>query len=80
MFNPGKQEEIFAWMIGKFDELKNILVAVGEVDDSFRGGQSTKKFAGLKSYLMKGSKTVVSLSFKEIEGIIGYELCKSAYN
>lgn len=80
VFNPGKQEEIFAWMIDKFDELKNALVAVGEVDDSFRGGQSTEKFAGLKSYLMKESKKVVSLSFKEIENIIGCDLCMSAYN
>lgn len=80
VFNPGKQEEIFAWMIDKFDGLKDALVSVGEVDSVFNSGQSTEEFAELKSYLMKQSKTVISLSFKEIEDIIGCELCKSAYN
>ncbi|MGN0155348.1 MAG: DUF4268 domain-containing protein [Lachnospiraceae bacterium] len=33
VFNPSKQEEIFSWMIDKFDELCNALIAVGEMDE-----------------------------------------------
>ena len=33
MFNPSKQEEIFSWMIDKFDELCKALIAVGEMDE-----------------------------------------------
>lgn len=32
IFNPDKQEYLFSWMIGKFDELCNALVEVGEMD------------------------------------------------
>ncbi len=80
VFNPKKQAELFAWMIDKFEELKNALVLVGEIDSSFKVDHSTEKFAGLKSYLMKENRAVISLSFKEIEDIIGCELCKSAYH
>jgi len=44
--------------------LKNALVVIDEVDSTFIGGQSTEKFAELKSYLMKESRTGISLSFK----------------
>ena len=80
VFNPKKQEELFAWMIDKFDELKNALALVGEIDSSFKANQSTEKFAGLKAYLNEENKDFISLSFKEIEDIIGCDLCRSAYN
>ena len=31
VFNPKKQEELFAWMIEKFDALKKALITVGEI-------------------------------------------------
>ena len=31
IFNPNKQEELFAWMLHKFDQLYNALVKVGEI-------------------------------------------------
>jgi len=46
--------------------LKNTLVAIDEVDFTFIVGQSTEKFAELKSNLMKERKKAISLSFKEI--------------
>jgi hypothetical protein len=36
IFNPKKQDEIFAWMVDKFKELKNALIFVGEIDASLR--------------------------------------------
>ncbi|WP_147291421.1 DUF4268 domain-containing protein [Clostridium putrefaciens] len=45
IFNPEKQEELFSWMIDKFDEICNALVKVGELDDE---EQPTDKFTGLK--------------------------------
>lgn len=80
IFNPQKQEELFSWMIDKFEELKNALVTVGEMDSSFKGGQPTEKFSKLKTYLQNVNKTMLTLSFKKIEDIIGSELCKSAYS
>lgn len=44
VFNPGKQDEIFVWMIDIFDKLKSALIAVGELNDSTRVGQSIEKF------------------------------------
>jgi hypothetical protein len=76
IFNPEKQEELFAWMIDKFDEMCNALVKVGELDDE---EQPTEKFAGLKHYLVSSCKSEITLSFAEIESIIGTALCKSAY-
>ncbi|MFR1708848.1 MAG: hypothetical protein ACLSV2_08105 [Clostridium sp.] len=46
--------------------LKNAFVAIGEVDSTFIGGQSTEKSAELKSDLMKERKKDILLSFKEI--------------
>ena len=33
IYNPEKQEELFAWMIDKFDEICYALIKVGEMDD-----------------------------------------------
>lgn len=33
VFNPSKQEEYFAWMVDKCDELSNALVQVGEMEE-----------------------------------------------
>lgn len=76
IFNPEKQEELFAWMIDKFDEMCNALVQVGELDDE---EQPTEKFGGLKQYLVTSGDSEIKLSFAEIENIIGTTLCKSAY-
>ena len=38
------------------------------------------KFSKLKQYLENCGKTELTLTFTDIEAIIGYNLCKSAYN
>ncbi len=76
IFNPEKQDELFAWMLDKFDELNNALVAVGELSEDKK---SVDKFSGLKQYLLSSGKSEITLSFAEIENIIGMTLCKSAY-
>lgn len=75
VFNPSKQEEYFAWMIEKCDELSNALVHVGEMDEE---PQDKTKFSKLKQYLENCSNSELSLKFSEIESIIGCSLCKSA--
>ena len=75
VFNPSKQEEYFAWMIDKCDELSNALVHVGEMDEE---PQDKTKFSKLKQYLENCSNSELSLKFSEIESIIGCLLCKSA--
>ena len=77
VFNPSKQEEYFAWMIDKCDELSNALVQVGEMDEE---PKEKDKFSKLKQYLENCGKTELTLTFPDIEAIIGYNLCKSAYN
>ena len=77
VFNPSKQEEYFAWMIDKCDELSNALVQVGEMDEE---PQEKDKFSKLKQYLENCGKTEMTLTFADIEAIIGCTLCKSAYN
>ena len=77
VFNPSKQEEYFAWMIDKCDELSNALVQVGEMDEE---PQEKDKFSKLKQYLENCGKTELTLTFTDIEAIIGCNLCKSAYN
>ena len=77
VFNPSKQEEYFAWMIDKCDELSNALVQVGEMDEE---PQEKDKFSKLKQYLENCGKTELTLTFADIEAIIGCTLCKSAYN
>lgn len=77
VFNPSKQAEYFAWMIDKCDELSNALVQVGEMDEE---PQEKEKFSKLKLYLVGCGKQELTLTFAEIEDIIGYSLCKSAYN
>jgi hypothetical protein len=56
--------------------MSNALVKVGELDDE---ELPTEKFAGLKQYLVLSCKSEITLSFAEIESIIGTALCKSAY-
>ena len=77
VFNPSKQEEYFAWMIDKCEELSNALVQVGEMDEE---PQEKDKFSKLKKYLEDCGKSELTLTFAEIEEIIGCSLCKSAYN
>ncbi|MFR0960283.1 DUF4268 domain-containing protein [Streptococcus salivarius] len=77
VFNPSKQEEYFAWMIDKCDELSNALVQVGEMDEE---PKEKDKFSKLNQYLENCGKTELTLTFTDIEAIIGCNLCKSAYN
>lgn len=77
VFNPLKQEELFAWMIDKYDRLSMALTEVGEMDAE---SYESEKFAKLKKYLEECDKTELVLKFAEIENIIGCTLCKSAYN
>lgn len=79
IFNPNKQEEIFAWMIEKFDELCNALIKVGEMEEDSRIS-SSDKFNGLAQYLKSLNQDKVQITFDEIERLIGTKLCKSAYN
>lgn len=77
VFNPAKQEQYFAWMIDKCDELSNALIQVGEMDEE---PQEKDKFSKLKQYLEGCGKLELTLKFVDIEEIIGCSLCKSAYN
>ena len=76
VFNPGKQEELFDWMIEKFDSLVDALVSADELDNEEPSG---KKFSEIKKYLESCGKSKISLTFAEVENIIGTELCRSAY-
>ena len=64
-------------MIDKCEELSNALVQVGEMDEE---PQEKDKFSKLKQYLEDCGKSELTLTFAEIEEIIGCSLCKSAYN
>ena len=75
-FNPGKQEELFDWMIEKFDSLVDALVSADELDNEEPSGE---KFSEIKKYLESCGKSKISLTFAEVENIIGTELCRSAY-
>lgn len=76
VFNPGKQEELFDWMIEKFDSLVDALVSADELDNEEPSGE---KFSEIKKYLESCGKSKISLTFAEVENIIGIELCRSAY-
>lgn len=76
VFNPGKQEELFDWMIEKFDLLVDALVSADELDNEEPSGE---KFLEIKKYLESCGKSKISLTFAEVENIIGTELCRSAY-
>ena len=76
VFNPGKQEELFNWMIEKFDSLVDTLVSADELDNEEPSGE---KFSEIKKYLESCGKSKISLTFAEVENIIGTELCRSAY-
>lgn len=76
IFNPAKQQELFSWMIDKYDELCNALVVAGELDEDT---SHDNKFDALKKYLQEIKQDEVTLSFSDVEKIIGTELCKSAY-
>ena len=77
IFNPIKQQELFAWMIDKYDELCNALAAADEINLEMA---RENKFDALSTYLYKNGKQNITLSFADIENIIGTDLCKSAYN
>ncbi len=77
IFNPIKQQELFAWMIDKYDELCNALAAADEINPEMA---RENKFDALSTYLYKNGKQNITLSFADIENIIGTDLCKSAYN
>lgn len=77
IFNPSKHTDIFEWMIEKYDLLHNALIAVGEIDANQR---TEKKFDPLKEFLVNSTEAEMTLSFRQIEDIIGETLCKSAYN
>lgn len=76
VFNPGKQEELFDWMIEKFDLLVDALVSADELDNEEPSGE---KFSEIKKYLESCGKSKISLTFAEVENIIGTELFRSAY-
>lgn len=76
VFNPGKQEELFDWMIEKFDLLVDALVSADELDNVEPSGE---KFSEIKKYLESCGKSKISLTFAKVEKIIGTELCRSAY-
>lgn len=77
VFNPAKHEEIFEWMIEKCDLLRNALISVGEIEEEQR---PEKKFDPLKDFLKKQDGKEFTLTFEQIENIIGETLCKSAYS
>ena len=47
VFNPGKQEELFDWMIEKFDLLVDALVSADELDNEEPSGE---KFSEIKVF------------------------------
>lgn len=77
IFNPTKQEELFEWMITLFESLCNALMEVGELNISQL--PMAGKFDEITKYLQSCEANKLTLSFAEIEKIIGTELCKSAY-
>lgn len=64
VFNPGKQEELFEWMIEKFDLLVDALVSADELDNEEPSGE---KFSEIKKYLESCGKSKISLTFAEVE-------------
>lgn len=42
VINPGIQKEIFAWMIDKFNQLKDALILAGEVNASSKSKNPTE--------------------------------------
>ncbi len=75
VFDPATQVEHFTWLIEKFVAMYNALKKVNEIDGKI---STTNKFTALKNYLIKSSKNSITLSFDEIEKLIGAKLCKSA--
>ncbi len=47
IFNPQKQEDLFAWMIEKFDEMYIALVKIGEIGDK-KGKVKSEKLRSFK--------------------------------
>lgn len=58
-------------MIDKCDEPSNALVQVGEMGEE---QQEKDKFSKLKQYLENCGKTELTLTFADIEAIIGFSL------
>lgn len=75
IFDAASQVEHFTWMIEKFIAMYNALKKVNEINGKIN---TTNKFEALKIYLSNLGKSSLSLSFDEIETVIGTKLCKSA--
>lgn len=77
VFDPALRVELYFWMIDKFNKLCNALSTVGEIDKIGRG--ESNKFGALRKYLDECDRIELTLSFSDIEEILGTSLCKSAY-
>lgn len=78
VFDSALRVELYSWMIDKFNKLCNALSTVGEIDKIGRG--ESNKFSALRKYLDECDRTELTLSFSDIEEILGTSLCKSAYS
>lgn len=76
IFGQSKKEELFSWMIEKFDALYNALFVVGELEVN---KVKEHKFDALESFLQNSTESDLVLEFNTIEEIIGTKLCNSAY-
>ncbi|QNN61754.1 DUF4268 domain-containing protein [Erysipelothrix inopinata] len=77
IFNPSKKQEIFDWMIKKYDLIYNALIEVELIN---AGDSPESRFSFLKQYLQEKNDEIIILSFSQIEEIINSKLCDSAYN
>lgn len=80
-YQNGEVQVNHNWFLGYTKDenghLSNALVQVGEMDEE---PKEKDKFSKLKQYLENCGKTELTLTFTDIETIIGCNLCKSAYN
>lgn len=53
VFNPGKQEELFDWMIEKFDLLVDALVSADELDNEEPSGEKFSEIKSIWSHVVK---------------------------
>lgn len=78
VFDAALRVELYFWMIDKFNKLCNALSTVGEIDKI--GRRESNKFGALRKYLDECDRIELTLSFSDIEEILGTSLCKSAYS
>ncbi len=78
VFDSALRVELYFWMIDKFNKLCNALSTVGEIDKMER--RESNKFGALRKYLDECDRIELTLSFSDIEEILGTSLCKSAYS